>query len=606
MTESRALMSGRDHMDRCRPGSSQRPWRFLFPILALGFACRVGVVLGGDFIYHPDVVLSYLEPAWRLASGYGLVNWEQYYGARSQLIPGVLAVVMDLLLKLGIQHPVSLRTGVEVVLCGVSLLVPWGMYALARAVLDERAARVALVLGVAWWELVALAGQALSEMLALGPLVWTFAVAADARSGRRATALAVLLIATCALRFQYAPLALVAVALAWPGLAASGARVRFLASAAVCLVLLAIFDMATVGAPLYRSYVANLVFNLVFVEEIVAVGVATPWVAYPLALFLASGGLFAVGVTGVLLVESSKATRITHAKWLLLPIAILVALHVASPWKEYRFILASVPFWLTAFATVLTALWPRGTIGRRVAVALALWFLAASALGLLARLPGQDGLYASFQMASREFVGPPDPRLELARRLVDDATLAGLAEIATDPGTGLGQVHLGRNVPIFDGHSVAALEECGIGPSAYATHAIVPPDAPLPDGFPVRLADARGWRLVATGRPNSSTPAWLSQFPVSLTGFWGRIARRVFEPESLPELELVELNPWAIRLWEAWLGGEPGPRPLVALRVPRPGLPLRVALPAECTDSLRPGDRATGRRGGRDGSATAC
>ena len=587
-------MSGGDHMDRHRPGPSQRPWRFLVPILALGFACRVAVVLGGDFIYHPDVVFQYLEPAWRLVSGYGLVVWEQYYGARSQLVPGALAVVMDLLLKLGVEHPTTLRTGVEVVLCGVSLLVPWGMYAFARAVLDERTARVALVLGVAWYELVALAGQALSEMLALGPLVWTFAVAADARSGRRATALAVLLIAACALRLQYAPLALAAVALAWPGLAASRARVRFLASAAVCLVLLAVFDMATVGAPLYRSYVSNLVFNLVFVEEIAAVGAATPWSAYPLGLFLASGGLFLVGVTGVLLVESSTVTRVARAKWLLLPIVLLVALHVSSPWKEYRFILASVPFWLVAFSTVLTALWSRRTIGRRVAGALALWFLAVSVLGLLARLPGQDNVHVPDHRPSREFLERPDPRLELARRLADDDTLEGLAEIATNPGTGLGQVHLGRNVPIFDGHSVAALEECGIGPSAYATHAMVPPDAPLPDGFPVRLADARGWRLVATGRPSSSTPAWLSQFPVSLTGFWGRIARRVFEPESLPELELVELNQWAIRLWEAWLGGEPGPRPLVALRVPRPGLPLRVALPAECTDSLRPGDRASG------------
>ena len=39
---------------------------------------------------------------------------------------------MDLLLKLGVQHPASLRTGVEVVLCAVSLLVPWGMRAFAR------------------------------------------------------------------------------------------------------------------------------------------------------------------------------------------------------------------------------------------------------------------------------------------------------------------------------------------------------------------------------------------------------------------------------------------------------------------------------------------
>ena len=584
-------MSGGDHVDRCRSGSSQRPWRFLFPILALGFACRVAVVLWGDFVYHPDVVFQYLEPAWRMVSGHGLVFWEHYYGARSQLIPSALAVVMDLLLKLGVEHPTTLRTGVEVVLCGVSLLVPWGMYAFARTVLDERTARVALVLGVAWYELVALAGQALSEMLTLGPLVWMFAVAADARSGRRPTALAVLLIATCALRLQYALLAVAAVALAWPGLVASGARVRFLASAAVCLVLLAVFDMATVGAPLFRSYVANLVFNLVFVEEVVAVGADTPWKAYPQALLLASGGLVLVGVAGVLLQPSSVA-RLAYVKWLLVPITLLLVTHFAAPWKEYRFILAAVPFWLVGLATVLATLWPRKGAGRRAAGFLAMWFALASVLGVLVQLPGQSSVHVPSHRASRAFVGQSDPNLALARELVEDSTLTGLAEVAIDPGTGLGQVHLGRDVPIYDGHTVAALEECGHGPGEYASHAMVPPGVSAPPGFPVELAEVRGWRLVAAGATGQAVDTrpqlQLTLFPVSLTGFYGRIARRVFEAEAAD-------RSWPVRLWASWSGDSFDRESAGSLsRVAPPGRPLRVALPPECFDSARHDDRMEG------------
>ena len=557
-------------------GSVGPTWRLLPAILALGFACRVGVVLGGDFIYHPDVLFQYLEPAWRMVSGHGLVVWEQYYGARSQLVPGALAVVMDLLLKLGVEHPASLRTGVEVVLCAVSLLVPWGMYAFARAVSDERTARVALVLGVAWYELVALAGQALAEMLALGPLVWMFAVAADARSGRRATALAVLLIATCALRLQYAPLALAAVALAWPGLAASGARVRFLASAVVCLVLLAVFDMATVGAPLYRSYVAYLVFNLAFAQALGAVGASGGGVwAYPQALLLASGGLVVVGVVGTLL-QPSRVARFVHTKWLLLPIALLLALHVASPWKEYRYVLASIPFWLVGLAVVLAVLWSRQAIGTRVAVALAVWFLAASLLGLLVQLPGQAAVHVPSHRASAEFVGQPEPRLKLARELVEDDTLKALAQIDVHLGTGLGQVHLGREVPIYDRGTVAALRECGLVPSQYATHAMVPPDTPVPFGFPVHLAEAHGWRLVATGRPTRAPP-WLALSPVALgVDFPGRVAREVFEGEAGE-------SSWPPRLWAFWRGDMEGAaRPLAPLLVGQPGSTLRVALPADC------------------------
>ena len=38
-------------------------WRAFWPLLALAFALRAAVALGGDSLLHPDEVQQYLEPA---------------------------------------------------------------------------------------------------------------------------------------------------------------------------------------------------------------------------------------------------------------------------------------------------------------------------------------------------------------------------------------------------------------------------------------------------------------------------------------------------------------------------------------------------------------
>ena len=68
-----------------------RPWKFLLPVLALAFAVRAAVALSGDFVLHPDEIMQYLEPAHRLVFGNGVTYWEFFYGARSWLVPGIVA-----------------------------------------------------------------------------------------------------------------------------------------------------------------------------------------------------------------------------------------------------------------------------------------------------------------------------------------------------------------------------------------------------------------------------------------------------------------------------------------------------------------------------------
>ena len=532
---------------RSGPDQAAAPsWRLLPVVLGLAFAARVTVVLGGDFIYHPDVVFQYLEPAWRLVSGHGLVMWEQYYGARSQLIPTVLAGVMQVLRALGVDHPTTLRTGVEVVLCAVSLVIPWGMYAFARVVFDERVGRVALVLGAAWYEMVALAGQPLSETLALCPLLWTFALAVEVRTPGRAAALGLLVVLTGALRIQYAPLAAVAAAYAFVAMGTS-LRLQFLRAAAVTLGLVVLFDLATVGWPLLRSYVANLVFNLVFSEEVRRLGLYGSWYFHPFALLVASGGLFLVGPTAML---EPRAHRRAAIKWLWIPVALTLVLHAFPPWKEYRHVLAVVPLWLTALAAVFCRLWSRADApGRGIAFLLAMGFVAVAVLGIQVRLPAQVALYGWLVPSS--FIGPPDPRLAFADRLAGDASLTALAEVRFGPAEGIGHVHLGSAVPIFDGLSVTMLDACGWEPKDYASHVIVEPDSVTPDGFEVTVRDG-GWRLAE--RVAATARAWplgLEPDPVRVVGVFGSLARRsVFETEREGHR-----TPYTA-FWEWWEGSE--------------------------------------------------
>ena len=105
-----------------------RPWKLLPLMLTLAFAARAAVALSGDFVVHPDEIMQYLEPAHRLVFGNGVIYWEYFYGARSWLIPGVVAGILGLFDAVGLGDPFWYVGGVELAFCALSLLIPAGMY----------------------------------------------------------------------------------------------------------------------------------------------------------------------------------------------------------------------------------------------------------------------------------------------------------------------------------------------------------------------------------------------------------------------------------------------------------------------------------------------
>ena len=145
-------------------------------MLALAFVARAAIALSGDFVLHPDEIMQYLEPAHRLVFGNGVIYWEYFYGARSWLLPGLVAGVLALCEAVGLGQPLWYVGAVKLLFCAVSLVVPGGMYWFARRHFGEPAARVALLAGAFWYELAGFAHKPMTEFVATALLVGLLAL----------------------------------------------------------------------------------------------------------------------------------------------------------------------------------------------------------------------------------------------------------------------------------------------------------------------------------------------------------------------------------------------------------------------------------------------
>lgn len=152
------------------------PWKYLPLILALAFAARAAVALHGDFTLHPDEIMQYLEPAHNLVFGNGVLHWEFFYGARAWLLPGLVAGVLALFDLIGLGETLWYIEAVKLLFCAISLLIPAGMYFFARRHFSETAARVALLAGAFWYELVGFAHKPMSEFNATALLLLALGV----------------------------------------------------------------------------------------------------------------------------------------------------------------------------------------------------------------------------------------------------------------------------------------------------------------------------------------------------------------------------------------------------------------------------------------------
>ncbi len=419
-------------------------WRLLPLWLLVAFVLRAAVALAGDFLLHPDEIMQYLEPAHRLVFGNGVMFWEHYYGARSWFMPGLIAGVLWLCTLTGLDAPHVYIAVVKLFFCALSLLIPLGMYLFCRRHWSEHSARLALVLGVFWYELVAFAHKPMTEFVAAALVCALLAVMplhAPSRDWRGWAAAGVLGALVVAVRFQYAPL--IGVILLVGGYRAhTTGRLAMIGGGAAVLCAVGALDTMHWGVPFY-SYWINMEANLGL--DKMRVGESPPWMM-SWQLLLASGGLLAVAAVGVI-------GNVRRRGFVLGLLVLIVILHILPNHREYRFIFAAVPLWLMVFADVVAVaserLTPAGAWIRRAGAGVA---VLVSVAGLFNAIPSQNSIYRSFSKESSHFsfLRTRDPILQLYRRLSEDDAVRGLLDASRSYLTCGGYYYLHRAIPFYD------------------------------------------------------------------------------------------------------------------------------------------------------------
>ena len=438
--------------------ADERPWKYVLPVLGLAFAARAAIALTGDFVLHPDEIMQYLEPAHRLVFGNGVVYWGFFYGARSWLVPGLVAGVLALCEAVGLGEPFWYVGAVKLMFCAISLLVPAGMYFFARGHFGELTARIALLAGAFWYELVGLAHKPMTEFVATALLVAMLAlcVRPSPEWPRLLWAMAALAVLVAAIRMHYAPPALLLLGLFF---LRTQKKLALTLAAAALLAAVGVFDAITWGGGLFHSYVINIGFN--FIASGLRTGESPPW-QFIWWLLLSGAGLS--------LVTMALAVRELRRYGLLLALIVVVLLiHSAQAHKEYRFIFTVIPFWLLLAADLIARLLmrasrpksspsaPPATTRQRSfawvpAAAAPALLTAVAAAGILNALPYQYQVYRGF---SREtgivrFIRNQDPVFPAYRYLAQAPGVDGVWHPDRPYFNLPGYFYLHRAIPFYD------------------------------------------------------------------------------------------------------------------------------------------------------------
>ena len=427
----------------------ERPWKFLLPVLALALVARAAVALCGDFVLHPDEIMQYLEPAHRLVFGNGVTYWEYFYGARSWLVPGLVAGVLKLFDIVGLGQPAWYVGGVKLVFCAISLLIPAGMYFFARWHFGETAARVALLMGAFWYELAGFAHKPMTEFVATALLVYLLALCVRPAPDRLRVVLtaALLAVLVAAIRVQYAPLALLVLGLFF---LRTGKKMQLALAAAAVFVAVGIFDAMTWDGGLFHSYVVNIRVNLALGD--LRAGESPAW-QFLYWLLIASMGLVALCVLAL--------PDLRRYGLLLALIALTLLIHSTQSHKEYRFIFVVIPLWLLIGADFVVWFASRASEGRSrmslgpTSLALTASFAAISLAGILNALPYQDRVYRAYSNETGivNFLRNQDPIFAAYRYLASAPRVAAVWQVDRPYFNLPGYYYLHRTIPFYDANT---------------------------------------------------------------------------------------------------------------------------------------------------------
>ena len=512
----------------------ERPWKFLLPVLALAFVARAAVALSGDFVLHPDEIMQYLEPAHRLVFGNGAYFWEYFYGARSWLVPGLVGGVLKLFDIVGLGQPAWYIGGVKLVFCVISLLIPAGMYFFARWHFSETAARVALLMGAFWYELVGFAHKPMTEFVATALILSLLALCVRPASDRlrEVLAVAVLAVLVAAIRVQYAPLALIVLGLFF---LRTEKKMQLALAAATVFVAVGVFDAITWNGGLFHSYVVNIRVNLALGDF--RAGESPAW-QFLYWLLIANMGLVALCVLAL--------PDLRRYGFLLTLIALTLLIHSAQSHKEYRFIFVVIPLWLLISADFVVWFASRASQGRSrmllgpTSLVLAASFAAVSLAGILNALPYQDRVYQAYskETGGVGFLRNQDPIFAAYRYLASAPGVAAVWQVDRYYFNLPGYYYLHREIPLYGAGTgrliFADQEKTELEALAASVSHIVSADpATSAPGYSVE----KTFGTIRILRRDADEPAirpWQEYTPTFKTGRFGDIARKLYPDAPTP------------------------------------------------------------------------
>ena len=448
-------------------------------LVGFAFALRIGLALGSPSIFYPDEIFQTLEPAHRLAFGYGVISWEWRLGIRSWVLPTFLAGVMRATSWLGSASS-GYQLGVTIVLTLLSLISIWFGYAWAKRASGTTAAIIAALACTFFFGLVYFAPKALYEVIAAHVMLpgLYLGVYGEKLGERKRLFLAGLLCAFAAcLRIQLLPALLFAmIYFCYPRWRSRIPAVA--AGAAIPVLLFGAVDWMTWSYP-WQSFL--LYYKANTEHNVGREFWSQPWYWYALVL------LVLIGPAVLLLFHGAR-----RSPFLAIFCVIVVVSHSVIPHKEIRFIYPILAPALTLAAMGMVDLLHEIRGGMRflenprwvIAISVA-FFLGSSAL-----LAAQCADWYKTRWGAAAF-----------DRLSREPALCGIGLYGVIWWESGGYTHLHRDVPIVPLDSAARMAN-----DAPAFNALIAPATSqnLPAGF----TQSQCWQGVCLyQRPGACTAA---------------------------------------------------------------------------------------------------
>ena len=404
---------------------NERIW--FWTLLALAILLRA-LNFSAFAMHHPDEVLQYLEPAYRLLTGDGIVTWEYRYGMRGWLLPWLLAGPMALGRAIGGD---ALTGIVAARIAGALIgLVPVvGAWHLGRR-LSPTHGIVAMAAMAVWYEQIVFSTHLLTESLAASLFIGAAALVDRSEGRARIMTGGALLAFAVIFRFHYAVAAGVFVVLAlandwkrWGWLIAGGLPV---------VILTSMVDLAMGQWP-FQWVWTNVQLNLIEGRSAIF-GVQPP--TYFLAQIWGQWRWLSLPIA-VLAIESGRQYRP-----LLYAAIFNLAVHSLVGHKEYRFIeLTSASLvLLAALGSVNAWRWLERRSGKTSSATATLAGLMVAWAGASAWLGRDRPLNQWF---GERTVGP-----ELVHAAGQDSRVCGLAGMMGEYWQ-VSRSYLGRPMPII-------------------------------------------------------------------------------------------------------------------------------------------------------------